>query len=246
MVIEDFVLRVGFVGDERGGSGESGLGGGEGLAGGEAAHDSEPEGTGLIDHGERRRVEDSVEGKRDQDVVVAVGGDSIKARREDADDGDGGVLGAENESAAEDMRIGIEVRAPEVVHEEGFGLERLVFFARGLGETAAENRMEFENTEDAAGGEFGVNGFGGAVVILERDVIIVGGEDSSAGLVGVQSFIEDVVEVDVAIGPGGEGVTHERAGMRDGEALEEDGVGNRKMAVLAPMPRARVTRATTA
>ena len=228
MVIEDFVLRVGFVGDERGGSGESGLRGGEGLARLEAAHDGEPEGAGLIDHGERRRVKDSVEGERDQDVVVAVRGDSIKTRRQDADDADGGVLGAEDKGAAEDVRIGVEVRAPEVVHQEGFGLEGLILFARGLGEAAAENRMEFEDAEDAAGGEFGVNGFGGAVVILECDVVIVGGEDASAGLVGVQSLIEDVVEVDVAIGPGGEGVAHERAGMRDGEALEEDGVGQQK------------------
>jgi hypothetical protein len=224
-VIDDFVLRVGFVGDEGGGGSESGLRGGEGLCGPEATHDGEPECAWLIDHGERGRVKDSVEGEREQDVVVAVRGDSIKARRQDADDADGGVFGAEDKGAAEDVRIGVEVRAPEVVHEEGFGLERLIFFARGLGEAAPEIRMEFKDAEDAAGGELGVNGFGRAVVILQSDAVIVGGEDASAGLVRAQSFIEDIVEVDVAIRAGGEGITHELAGMRDGEALEEDGVG---------------------
>ena len=43
-----------------------------------------------------------------------------------------------------------------------------------------------------------------------------------------QSFVEDIVEVDVAIRPGAEGVTDELAGMGDGEALEEDGVGEQE------------------
>ena len=55
-----------------------------------------------------------------------------------------------------------------------------------------------------------------------------GGEDSGTGLVRVQSFIEDIVKVDVAIRAGGEGITHELAGMGDGEALEEDGVGEQE------------------
>ncbi len=159
---------------------------------------------------------------------MAVRGDSIKTRRQDADDADGGVFGAEDKGAAEDVRIGVEVRAPEVVHEEGFGLERLILFARGLGEAAPEIRMEFKDAEDAASGEFRVNGFGRAVVVLQSDAVIVGGEDASTGLVRAQGFIEDIVEVDVAIRAGGEGITHELTGMRDGEALEEDGVGQQK------------------
>src|SRR5580658_1530173 len=140
----------------------------------------------LADRSWRRgRVKDAIEGEREQDVVVAVRGDSIKTRRQDADDADGGVFGAEDKGAAEDVRIGVEVRAPEVVHEEGFGLERLILFARGLGEAAPENRMEFENAKDAAGGELGVNRFRRAVIILQCDVVIVGGEDSGTGLVSV-------------------------------------------------------------
>ena len=215
---EEVVRGIGCLGDLFVDSGEVRLCLSHALAGPQPPHHREPECPGLIQHG-MLRVQDALEVQRKQNVDGAFRRDAVEAAREHADNGDAGVV--EPDGLANNSRIGMKRGSPVVVAQESHRLPAIAFLSDVRLEGAAKGRAQLQNRKDGSSRERDGNLLRMAIAREGRFAGLPCEQPGGHVLLFLQRLVLRIRKPDFALAFA-EGIADQFAGIRDGEAPEQD------------------------